>query len=378
MTIRLEQLRDLAAAKEFVRSLGPCPIDLPYHTTAWLEAWQSNLGDLEGCKPVLLAGLGSAGPACFLPLGLEQRGSLKVLSFLGHNRGNQATGIWATGSVKHVETSALRDQLAEIARDLGADLIQLANMPSEIDGIANPLLADKLVPSPSPVFVGKLNIDFDVLYRETHSKASRKKLTKKQITLEASGEYQITAAKTPEQIARGLEAFLAQRAVRAAATGIPNVFVGPQEKTFLQNLLSAEGNDSMPSLKLWWLECAGSIRATYLCSRTQDTLIGYANSISHDDMTPHSPGVVLLKEIICRACADPTLKKLDLGLGDERYKRSWTAPCPLVDSNRALSLKGALALHVFTVKQTLKAHIRDSEKLWPLVKKMRALRARLG
>lgn len=374
--LRLERLEDFSAARQFVDALGPGRHSLPYHEISWIEAWQNTKGKVEGCEPVLIAGYKADRPAFFLPLALEKHNGLKSLCFLGHNRANQATGSWHSGAIAAVRPESLRTSISKLGRSLGADLIHLGNMPKCLDGGQNPLLFGTLVNSPSPVFTGALADDFDALFQSSHSKASRKKLLKKQKELEASGDYMIHCAATGAEIERGLEAFLLQRSVRAAATGIPNVFTGDTERTFLETLLAAGAAGDDSGLSLWWLECAGSIRATYLCTRSNGTLIGYANSISHDDMTAHSPGVVLLKEIIARACADPALTHLDLGLGDERYKRSWTSSVPLFDCNVPLTVKGRLAAGLSGLKQTVKAKIRDSDRLWPLVRRLRGLRAR--
>lgn len=94
---------------------------------------------------------------------------------------------------------------------------------------------------------------------------------------------------------------------------------------------SAQDHGAHP-LDLWYLETGDQIRATYLCAQHGKTLYAYSNSVAHDDMLPNSPGLVLIKEIIERACGDPTIDTLDLGLGEERYKTTWAEPVPLKDS----------------------------------------------
>ncbi|MEP4034470.1 GNAT family N-acetyltransferase [Roseibium polysiphoniae] len=375
--LRLARLDDFASASGFITQLGEDRFSLPYHEASWIESWQSSFGETEHCQPVLVAGFLEEQAAFFLPLALQQNGPLRVLSFLGQNKANQSTGLWRCAAVDAVEPAVLRRHLSALAETLKADLLQLANLPEYFGESPNPLCFGELVQCPSPVFIGPLSDDFDDLFRTSHSKAARKKLAKKQKSLEAADNFQIVCAETEAEIVRGLNAFLEQRAVRAAATGIPNVFTGEKEKLFLETLLKSGQEREQTGLNLWWLECEGEIRATYLSCRSGDRLIGYANSISHDDMTAHSPGVVLLKEIIARACADPGLHCLDLGLGDERYKRSWSEAVALFDSYTPLTLKGKLAFFAFSKKQALKVRIRKSETLWPLVRKMRALKARV-
>ncbi len=369
----LDSIEDL---KTFSASLGSPRHTLPYHEAAWLGVWADTLADTEFLRPVLIAGHLGDRPAFCLPLALVESGGVKWLQFMGQSRANQATGIWARDLLKKVKPAELCRELTALARNAGADVIELSNMPDVIAGHANPLAIGRTVDSPSPVFAGELSDDFESLFRARMKKDTRKKLLKKQRSLEGCGGFAIVRARTNDEIERGLSAFLAQRQLRAEETGIPNVFTDDRNRQFLHRLLRVGTEGPELGLSLWWLECAGSIRATYLCSRYGDTLVGYANSIAQDEMMVHSPGVVLLKEIVAFGCADPSIKRIDLGLGDERYKHSWTEPVKLRDHLLPITAKGHVSCLLQTARQRLKGHVRSSATLWPLVKKLRKLMAR--
>jgi len=352
----------------------------PYQSPRWLESWMETLGPSLGASPVVAVIRKDGRPVAVLPFGLEKAHGLMSLVFLGDQHGNQNTGCWDPEFYRSVTESEILVLLTEICSRAGADLVRLANVPETWHGRRHPLVLESAVQSPSPVFARALPPDFETLFHETHSKSSRKNLLRKERNLQAAGDYRVVRAESQADRERGLAAFLQQRAIRAGAAGIPNAFAAPQAQTFLARLLGlGPGSDGEAGqMELWYLETGGAIRATYLCVEDGGTLYAYSNSIAHDDMLANSPGLVLIKTIIAHACAAPHLQVLDLGLGEERYKTDWAVPVALKDSLLALTLKGRAGLHLETGRLRLKAAVRNSDLLWPLVRRIRKWKAGLG
>lgn len=352
----------------------------PYQTLDWLEAWLETLGRTRKVSPRIVVGHAAGKPVFWLPLGMERSAGVRTLSFLGNQHGNQNTGIWDRDYYEAVPATDIASLLKVICSKAGADVLKLENVPRTWHGRTHPLILENAKPSPSPVFGRMLGNDFDQLFRDTHSKSSRKNLLRKERHLQAAGNFRVARAETETEIRRGLDAFLVQRAARSVEAGIPNVFDTPAAEDFLGRLLGLgahDGTDRKPPMDLWYLEAGGVIRSTYLCLEKNGTLYAYSNSISHDEMLANSPGLVLIKEIIARACAQPDLEVLDLGLGEERYKTGWAEPVPLSDSLLAVSFKGMLFQEVSGLRLKAKSAIRNSAVLWPLVRRLRKLKAGL-
>lgn len=348
-----------------------------YQEPDWLEAYLGAIAPARPLAPEYFAVYARNRLAGLLPLAQETgKGGVRTLTFLGWNRANQNTGLWNSRLLDGLDGGILMAALRGLAREAGADLIHLPNLPAETGGRPNPLLCGRSIQSPSPVFKGPLEAAFETLLRQGHGKDGRKKLLRKKRALEEAGNYLVVEASTPDEIERGLQAFLHQRDLRCRETGIPNAFSETPDQNFLRTLLTP-GDGTPAPLCLFWLETAGAIRATYICSRRGKCLTGYANSIAQDEMMPFSPGVVLLMDIMEKACSDPQITTVDLGLGDERYKHPWTAPEPLFDALEALTLKGRTVLALTGLKQMLKSRIRASKTLWPLVRRVRKLKAGL-
>ncbi len=362
------------------QQLMSVPHSNPYQSPSWLCCWFETIGRSLNCTPVIVVARHQGEPVVILPLQLERSAGTSTLTFLGHQNGNQNTGLWNDDFYGKVTPAEMQDLLSSACRQTGADLLKLENIPDNWHGRDHPLVLESATPSPSPVFACALPADFGQLFNATHSKSARKNLLRKERHLRDAGDYRVAKAVDRVDRQRGLDAFFEQRAVRAKAAGIPNVFSQAPARTFLSSALGLNATTDMKGeanhpLDLWYLEAGGHIRATYLCAEHGKTLYAYSNSVAHDDMLPNSPGLVLIKEIIERACMDPTLDTLDLGLGEERYKTDWAEPVLLKDSLLAISWKGALRLRLEAARLKTKAHLRNSATLWPLIRRLRKWKA---
>lgn len=354
------------------RQLARTGFGNPYQTPDWLVAWSRTLGDERHIEPVIVVGRLQGKPVVVLPLGLQRTAGTATLSFLGHGHGNQNTGVWDPRFYADVSNERMRMLLTDVCTERRADMLVLQNVPEDWQGRKHPLVLADAIPSPSPIFVRNLPVDFDTLFRDTHSKSSRKNLLRKQRHLQEVDGYRVSRAETEQDIRRALNAFLEQRTRRAQEAGIPNAFSSSTSERFLELVLGLDADDeTRATLDLWFLEADEKIRATYLCARHGGTVYAYSNSVAHDELLPNSPGLVLIKEIIEQACEDDSISALDLGLGEERYKTAWADPVALRDSSLALSFKGVVRKNAETLRLQAKTAVRNSEVLWPLVKRVR-------
>ena len=368
-------IRAVTADWKQLESTGFCN---PYQSPGWLAAWSETIGNELGITPAIVTVRLAEKPVLVLPLGLRSSAGTRTLSFLGHQNGNQNTAIWDPDFYKQVTKAQISELLTHVCEEMHADLLLLHNVPEDWNGREHPFVLDGATPSPSPIFARPLSDDFDALFRETHSKSSRKNLLRKQRHLQSVDGYRVTRAETETDLRNGYEAFLEQREKRAQEAGIPNVFSDSPAREFLERLLGLKNGGDARVLDLWFLEADGKIRATYLCANGGGTIHAYSNSVAHDALLPNSPGLVLIKEIIEHACSDPQTMELDLGLGEERYKTSWAEPVPLWDSRLAVSLKGNIKKTLEALRLQAKSAVRNSDVLWPLVRQMRRWKSTSG
>ena len=65
----------------------------PYQSPQWLEAWLRTLGKTFEIDPVIAVVRRQGRPLAIFPMGLHTSAGIRTLSFLGHQNGNQNTGI---------------------------------------------------------------------------------------------------------------------------------------------------------------------------------------------------------------------------------------------------------------------------------------------
>ncbi|TYC63440.1 GNAT family N-acetyltransferase [Rhodobacterales bacterium] len=376
--LELDIVTDLANADRAWQDLGAVAIGTPYQTFGWLKAWAETIGKRQGVEPVIACGQLAGRVVFILPLGMERQAGVRALTFLGHRNGNQNTGFWDPEYYAIADSAHVRALLEEICARQKADLIALNNVPEVWHGRRHPLVLEGATASPSPIFVRDLPADFEDLFRDTHSKSSRKNLLRKQRHLQALKGFRIGKAEREDEIREVLAAFFAQRSRRAAEAGIPNAFGEVAAQDFIGRVTGAAGVDVLqekPPLGLWYLEADGAVRATYLCAEHGGTIYAYSNSVAHDALLPNSPGLVLVKEIIANACASADLHCLDLGLGEERYKSAWAEPVALKDSFLAATPRGRMKRSFDLGRSRLKTRVRNSALLWSLVRRLRKWKA---
>ncbi|NVK34933.1 MAG: GNAT family N-acetyltransferase [Rhodobacteraceae bacterium] len=379
--IFLSQVTDKHQVEDFIGKLGSDRLSICAQEAPWLMAWQEAYASLNGIElfyvtgEVEVDGQSGSRPAFFLPLQGDVRRGVKTLSFAGANRANQMSGLWAKEALKQIDTDVLADALRDFARERGFDLIIFDNLLPELDGARHPLMSGDAQPSVHPVFIGNHEGPFADYLLASHSKASRKKQRKKKQNLQDAGDYKVVRAVSAEDRKAGLEAFQDQRTKRHHLTGIPNVFATPEGNQFLAALLDAGAKDPASGLTLWWLECAGAIRATYLCTHEDHRLICYTNSIAHDELTQHSPGVILLYDILEACWTDAERFTIDLGLGHERYKQSLSEPVSMATVYLPVTLKGRMFIKALTSVARLKSRLRQSKTIWSAIRFLRKIKA---
>ena len=343
----------------------------PYQSPAWLLPWLDTVGMSLHIDPFLVVAHDDLGRAvALLPLGMQRQGSLRVASFLGAKDSNFNMGLFRPG----VEWSRndLRDLLrsAAAAGGMPIDMFAFRNQPRAWQSHANPLLALAGQPSPSFAYKADLVGDPEAFLKTNLSRDTRKKLRQKMNRLRALGPVTVLEARSPQETSEILDAFMAQRAERNRAAGIP-----ADDLPILRRFLDRTVGDSGP-VTFMGLRCGPRIVATLGGLRHNGRFSGMLTSFTADsDVARTSPGELLLAEVMSQHCA-AGFATFDLGIGEARYKETY---CPeteeLFDTLFALTPRGHLFARGERLRLTLKRAIKQSKWAWPLVQRLRRLRA---
>lgn len=349
-----------------------------YQRIDWLRPWYQHIGRPSGQALKIVIGLRDDKPQFIWPFALSKRHGASQLSWIAAEHNNQNVGVWSHAAYQDMTREDALHLLHQIARQTGADTIALHNMPLEWAGRPFPLAFDCAQPSPSPIYAAELVRPFEDFLKATHSTNARRKLRQKHTALKKFGDLIVRPLSDVAEAQRALQSFLEQRAFRATETGVPSGFAGPEVKSWLHDLIVASTTQTRPLLRPYVLEIEGQIHATYLVGVTGSRIYAYSNSIAHTELMTHSPGIVLLADIIQDICDNaPEITELDIGIGYERYKTDWTKEVPLCDLTLGISVKGRLSAMVCGGMLRLKRAIKTNPHLWNAVRTLRRWRAKL-
>tara|TARA_R110002020_G_scaffold463886_1_gene684200 strand:+ start:2449 stop:3681 length:1233 start_codon:yes stop_codon:yes gene_type:complete len=335
-----------------------------HQSLAWVQAWSK--GTHTALCIVTLEQDGV--PFALLPLEIGHMGGLKIARFAGTGFSNENTGLIDLGRLDDVAPVAPEDLTTAMRQaGLDADIVLFDKMTPEAAARA-PFSGLSRVYHQNPSFQLPLSTDFSAVLAQINGKRRRKKFRVSERRLEAIGGYRHITGNDATQAQRLLDAFLAQKPVRLASQGLPNVFADPGIQAFLAELAATPTGEGRPALELHGIELTGGDHAGQIIAVAGLTIKDrhvtcQFGSINEEIAADASAGELLFYRMIERASAAGH-SVFDFGVGDQLYKRSW---CPqrteLVDCYAPLNLKGRLAAPLIAGVIRLKRTIKTSPTL---------------
>lgn len=340
----------------------------PAQHPVWIRAWiDSTAAD------VFLAVVERAGrPAFALALEVVSMGPFRVARAPGgrHANGNfVAVARDAGGPMTAAEGQALREAIRRARGDV--DLVMIERQNPAQDGVDNPLQAFATTGSPNVALSANLDGGFEAVLQRVGAKRRVKKYRHQQRKFETMGGSRVVRAKTPEDVERIVGEFFTIKSERFRKAGIADTFAAPEIRAFFRRLFTDALSVAPRPYELHALEVGGVIRAINGCSVTAHSVVCEFGGI-RDDEPGTSPGFFLEYECISEACEEGKAI-YDFSVGDEPYKRSW---CDIetwqFDTLMPLTLKGRLLFAASLVRGRLVRAVKSSDRLWHLVKRLRA------
>lgn len=317
-------------------------------------------------------------PVFALALEIVALGPLRIARFMGgcHANGNfPATGPAWLDQAKPAAFETLFHALSQFRPAIDAVLLDRLLPKSDALPVphANPLLV--LSPSDSPDISLAVNLSagFETLIARPDGKGKHKRYRAQARKLAAAGACRRIEAGTPEQIDRLLDAFFEMKAARFAGMGITDVFAPPDVRAFFRNLFTESLREPSPPFVLHGLEVGGKLRAITGSSRCGNRLICEFGSISEDELGHLSPGNFLFFDNI-REASEQGFTIYDFSIGDEPYKRQW---CDMeiryLETIIPLTAAGKAYAIAYRQQARLKARLKQSPTLWPMLKNIRRI-----
>ncbi len=354
---------DIAAIEAEWRAFEARALVTPYQAYGWVRAFVETVGAAHGMEfRYALLRDGEGALCALLPLVITRRSGIRFAEFIGGKHANYHMGLYAPEFAAGLDAGSAAAMLTEIGRTVGGlDALIFVNQPAQWQGTANPAALLAAGPSPSRAYkLALISGDGEATLKRSMSSHARKKLKNKRSRFADFGSSALVRARTRDEIARAVDAFLNQKAERFRRMGVPDPFAEPAMRAFLAAAAS-DGSREAPAVELYTLDLGGVCVATYVGAVQGRHFSGMATSFDMASETVRtSPGELLLADLIRLKC-DEGFAVFDLGVGEARYKTSFCDDHDdLVDSFLPLTLKGRVFVRVSQAKRALKRRIKSS------------------
>ena len=344
-----------------------------YQTHKWLVPWIETVGRSSGVCPMIVVARGINDlPIALFPFGIVQKGSVRVVHFLGGSDSNSNLGLIRPGTkLDRFDIVSLLRATARKAR-LRPDAFVLLNQPRNWEGVENPLTLLRHQPSPSACFSATLKSNGPSFVEERLSANTRKKLRKKGKKLSEFGAVSHIVAKNPDEAARIVDAFFAQKLERFRQKHISSHFESLAARQFLLRAYADGLASGDPAIEFHALTAGDRIVAVYAGAPHRGHFYAMINSFDPDpEIARTSPGDLLLMSMM-KMMFERGYKAFDLGIGEARYKSAWCDRSePLVDAFYGLTVRGHA--HVLSESARLRAirFVKQNKWLWETVQNLR-------
>ncbi len=345
-----------------------------YQRYEWVETYLKSQENDSSVHPFIVVGQLNGEVVLILPCIIHD-GLLSRVKFIGGRHVNFNMGIFPS-AYRHLMTGENFNRIFKRIRRLapGIGYWALCCQPENWRGISNPLMNVVHQRSTNPAFMIDLEGGFAATLERGNAKRKRKKFRQQCRQAESLGGYEFIKADNEKTASELIEVFLAQKSKRLKSLGISDVFSDETVHQFLIDLALKSLGTPKPLLQLYALKIGDEYAAVFGAGAMNDHLSGYFSSIHDEKFSAISPGEMLLYLIVEDAC-EAGYTKMDLGAGDERYKRSWCTE--IIHMYEVFLPFNTLAIPIASLRRIygdIKRTIRENEGAWQAFKKVRKIR----
>ncbi|WP_028746189.1 GNAT family N-acetyltransferase [Rhizobium mesoamericanum] len=318
--------------------------------------------------------------AFILPVEINRFHGFRTARFVGADHSNINTGLFTTRFVELASNIEPQKFAESMRRALAgrADLLLLQNIPLDWRDRRNPLALLPTIQNQNHAYHLPLLGGMESTLQQVNAKGRRKKYRTQMRRLEALGGFDYICSGTAEEQHLLLNRFFKQKGERFKALGLPDVFEDPSIRAFLHGAIDIRDRDGkavgleMHAIRLKG-DRDGDIAALAGLSRKGDHIICQLSSIDESLAAEASPGELLFWLMIAGQHGRG-VSLFDLGLGDQRYKRSW-APVEIkhYDVVLPLCLRGSVGGWIHRAITRGKAFIKSHQKSYRVAQRVRRL-----
>ena len=347
-----------------------------YQRFEWIETYLKEYGSNRGEQPFIAVGRHEGRIVFILPMSMHESW-VRRLKFVGGSHVNFNIGIVAPEFADRLGPQCF-DRIYTRLRGIlpGVGYMALCCQPETWLGKPNPVRGTVAQRTGNPAYVLDLEGGFDETLARGNAKRKRKKFRQQVRMADELGGYEFLMPGCLAEIENIIDVFFEQKSKRLRELGIRDVFANLETKAFLKTLARKSLHADEPLLQIFALRIRGEIVAIFGGGSHNNRFSGYFSSIA-SGWEKLSPGEMLLYLVVEQLCREGYIQ-MDLGAGDERYKRSWSSD--RIETYETLMPFNRMALPVIILRRiygNLRRIVREDERYWSLYKDFRRLKARL-
>jgi len=328
-------------------------------------------------EPLLITGRDDQGVQFIIPLVLK-RGLVNTLHWPGGSHANICSGLYSRSFIKRADANLMKAIFRAIGKITPAlTVTRLVNQPFKLGQQQNPLTLLAHQTSVNLMYDMDLEGGINGVLKGK-SGAKRKRYYRKQKeAADALGGHELFIPFSKEEIRDAVDEFVGLKTERFEQMGIRNVFEDEDTKSFLTRLACEPERDGVQLFRFMMLKVGGKTRGLYGGAVLGDYFQANVNAISFDEFTNWSPGEMVLYAMVERL-SEEGFSRMDLGVGDERYKRSWCQHVhTLFDTIMPLNGISAPVAFAMGLKYRGKAYLRGQQWFWKRFRKFREIKGNL-
>lgn len=287
-----------------------------FQTREFIEAWFASYGAEPRFSAYFVTVRDAGGePVLMLPLSIERRKGVNVLSFIDQGQADYNAPILFDAAPAWSEEGVRALWSAILARLPRVDVVLLEKMPERVGTLVNPLglLADGV--DVASAHGNRLNWSWAEVEKGLNSPKEIRKKERQLARALAPGELVI--AETPEQRDRLIAALVEQKQRRYEETRVPGFAENPASLVFLKTateVFARSGNLSLSALTV-----GDDVAAVQWGLVYDKTFYALWTSFAEGQLASFSCGRILNYHLI-KGAHEQQLDYFDQGFGDEPYK----------------------------------------------------------
>lgn len=340
----------------------------------WLKNWHEFIGagpDLVACITVVERPDGA--PVMLLPLGIERRGAIRCLVWLGDKITDYQAPLVARDFSTLLDSGRFTALWKEIrARLPPHDAVVLERQPEYIESHRNPFFYLPHSLNVSNAHFTCLGADFEEFLRTKRSAHWLNLERKKERRMAKRGTLVFHKASDPQDAQHILQEMMRQKSQSYRALGVADMFADPRHRRFFGHMSAHHLEEGFVHLSALMLN--NKVLATHWGLIDKGRFYCYLPTYAHDEFARFSPGNNLLRRLMEWSIAQG-LEVFDFTIGDEAYKYGWCEKeLQIFDCLRGTTLGGWLYIAPLRLARAVKRWILRS----PLRRPAQLLRAQLG